>query len=84
MRKEKLSKNAVMAGMAGLVIMTVIICLTYLVQKDFEQSVVSQTQQQLLTIAKTTASSVEQFIAKHLESLNTISRNPSLQEEVYR
>ncbi|MBW2646928.1 MAG: response regulator, partial [Deltaproteobacteria bacterium] len=84
MRKEKLSKNAVMAGMAGLIIMTVILYLAYLDHKNFEQSVVSQTQQQLLTIAKSAARSLEEFVKEHSESLKTISRNPSLQEEVYR
>jgi two-component system cell cycle sensor histidine kinase/response regulator CckA len=83
MKTKRLSKNAVAASMAGLLIMCVIIYLAQLEHKNFKQIVVSQTQQQLLTIAKSTARSLEGFIEEHLDALQTITQNPAFQEEAH-
>jgi len=68
---------------AGVAIIGVIVYLAYLDHRKFEQEIVFQTQQQLLTIATTTARAIEQFIADQLGALKTISMNPLFQEKIH-
>ncbi len=84
MTMQEIPKRMVISSIAGLVVIIICISVAYLSHKRFEETIVSQTQQQLLTIAKTTAYSLEEFIAKHSEALKTIARNPFFQKEVYR
>ncbi|MBW2661366.1 MAG: hypothetical protein JRD93_05125, partial [Deltaproteobacteria bacterium] len=82
--KTKLFTNMTVAVLATLLVITVTIYPAYLFQKNFEATLVSQTQQQLLTIAKSTARSLEEFIAEYSKDLKTFARNPLFQEELYR
>lgn len=49
----------------------------------FRETVLSQTQQHLLTIAESSASRLEDYVKEHSHALKALSQNPSLQEEVY-
>ena len=77
----KSSKSLVAGAVAALATLLIAVYVSFLLQQEFENTVVSQTQDQLLTIAKSTARSLELFIADHLESLQTISNNSLFQEE---
>jgi len=83
MKTKRLSAKVAISTMAGVAVIIAIIYLAYLSQKEFEQTMVSQTQQQLLTIAKATARSLERFIAEHAEALKAVSMNPLFQKEVH-
>ncbi|MEW5801911.1 MAG: PAS domain S-box protein [bacterium] len=48
----------------------------------FQNAVVTQTQQQLLTIARTTVSGLEEFFIEYSNALKSISINPLIQEMV--
>ena len=51
--------------------------------KKYSNEHITRTQEQLLTIAKTTAKSLEGFIEEHIETLKFLSLNPLFQEAVY-
>jgi len=61
-----------------------IIFLAYLSHRNFERSVVSQTQEQLLAIAKMTAGRLEEYIDEHSKALKILLANPSVQESLYK
>ncbi len=82
--KKGLSTSTLIACVAALSVIITTIYITYLFQKNFEATLVSQTQQQLLTIAKSTAKNLEEFIAEYSKDLNLLARNPFHQEELYR
>ena len=81
--KKKLSINTLIAIPAALVAIIITVCVAYLSHTHFKQTFLSHTQQQLLTIAKSTAKSVEEFVAEYSRDLVSLSRNPSIQEELY-
>ncbi|MBW2646156.1 MAG: response regulator [Deltaproteobacteria bacterium] len=81
---QKIPRRMIISSMAGLVIIIICTAVAYLSHKQFSETIVSQTQQQLLMTAKTAAKSLEEFIAKHSEALKTIARNPLFQKELYR
>lgn len=60
-----------------------VIYLAYLSHKHYEQIVISQTQQQLLSTARATARSIEQFVKEHSRALKTFSTDPVYQEAVH-
>lgn len=62
-------------------VMIVILYLTNLANKRFEDAMVSHTQQELLTIAEATAVSIEEFIYENLDDLLLLSRYQLLQEQ---
>ncbi|MCK5322660.1 MAG: PAS domain S-box protein [Desulfobulbaceae bacterium] len=64
--------------------MILIISITYLNHKNFEKTVVSQMQTQLLIIAKTTTDRVEDYIAKHSATLKVLAINPLVREEIHK
>lgn len=70
-------------GAAGLMIIITVACLAYLSQKSIKDAMVSRTQQQLLTIAKTTARSVEDFLTMHSEPLQTIASEALADDRIY-
>ena len=76
------STKIAISTIVGSVVIIGVICLAYLSQREFRETMVSQTQQQLLTIARTTAASVGELIVTHSEALQTISRDMLLQEEM--
>ncbi len=84
MKSKKLSTSMLIACLAALSVITTTIYLSYLSQRHFETTLISQIQQQLLTIAKSTARGLEEFIAEYAKDLNLLSRNPFHQEELYR
>jgi len=79
MKEHGSSRKVLLGIIAGLAIIITIIYLSYLNQKAFERTIVSQEQHQLLTIAKTAASRLEDYMVEHLGSLKTISMNPLVQ-----
>jgi len=84
MKTKKLSRNMVLVSMAGLAVVVAVVYLAYLFHKHYKDTVVSQTQQQLLMNARSIALGIEEFIAEHSHDLKTISRNPVIQEKAYK
>ena len=83
MEINKLSIKTAIIGTAGLVILIGIIYLAYSLNKNFEKTVVSQTQQELLTVADAISTGLNEFFNKHSEMLRVISKNPLFQKRVY-
>jgi len=84
MKDRGLSRKVIIGGIAGLAVILAIVYLTYINQKAFEKTIVSQTQEQLLTIARTAASRLEDYIDEQLGSLKGISKSPIVQEKAYK
>ncbi|MFH1674614.1 MAG: cache domain-containing protein [Pseudomonadota bacterium] len=80
---QQIPKRVVISSIAALVIIIIFIYLAYLSHKQFEATIVYQTQGQLLAIARTAAKSLEEFIAGYAEALKTIAKNPHFQEELH-
>lgn len=84
MDQEKATKfsTKMMAGaFIGVTVIFVIIYLTYQLDKKFEDAIISQTQHELLTIAKTAAVSLEEYVYKHLNDLQLLSEYRLLREQ---
>ncbi|MFH1672696.1 MAG: PAS domain S-box protein [Pseudomonadota bacterium] len=84
MKKQSLSKDTILISVVSLTLMILIIILVYSRHKDFEKTVVEQTQQQLLAIAKTTANRLEDHMTRHSEALKFLATNPQFQEEIHK
>ena len=69
-------------AIACLAVIISVVYLAHLNHQNFKKTIISQTQRQLLTIAKTTAKRVEEYFSEHLHALKTISINPFVQQEV--
>jgi len=82
MKRKKLFAGMVIISVAVLILGVFAGYLGYLSHRDYEKTVVLQTQKQLLMIAKSTSRSLKEYIAEYLEALQTISRNPSVQKEL--
>ncbi|MFH1673562.1 MAG: histidine kinase dimerization/phosphoacceptor domain -containing protein [Pseudomonadota bacterium] len=82
MKTRKISNKVIIAIIAVLAIVTIFIYLSYLCHRDFEETAISQTQGQLLTIAKTTANRLEEFIDDLSRDLRVIAAEPAVQEEI--
>ncbi|RLB82714.1 MAG: hypothetical protein DRH17_04950 [Deltaproteobacteria bacterium] len=82
MKKQRLSRKVLMAGAAGLAVIAIFVYVSYLCHRNFEETVISQTQQQLLTIAKATADRLEEFADALSRELKIIAMEPALQEEI--
>ena len=83
MKTNKLSMKAAITALSGVAILIGIMYVANLSNKGFEKTVVSQTQQELLTIAKAVATSLEEFFMEHSEALTVISKNLLFQKDVY-
>lgn len=81
LKTEKLLSKTTIGLLIVTTLIATIIMLAYLVYKKFENTAISQTQQQLLIIAKTSAISLEEYIGEHLSDLQFISKNPLFQEQ---
>ena len=81
---KKKSWKTVIGAVGLLALMAAVVYMIFLDYHIFEEIVVYQTQQQLLTVAKTTAGRLEEFVTEHAETLKTISLNPALKENVYQ
>jgi PAS domain S-box-containing protein len=83
MKTNKLSIKAAITAIAGVSILIGIIYVTYLSNKNFEKTVVSQRQQELLTIATTISTNLDDLLIEHSEALSVVSKNPLFQKNVY-
>jgi PAS domain S-box-containing protein len=81
---KRLCPKVAITIIVSLTTIIVFIYVAYLSHIQFKDTMVFQTQQQLLTIARTTVRSVEEFITLHSEALQTISRDTLLREEIGR
>jgi PAS domain S-box-containing protein len=84
MNIKGLSAKKILFSIAGVAVIICVIYLAYLSHKAFENTMVFQTQQQLLTIAKSTAISIEEFITYHSDHLKAISTNPLIKDQTGR
>jgi PAS domain S-box-containing protein len=84
MKINRLSVKVAITTMAIVVSIIATIYVAGLSKTKFRETVVSQTQQHVLTIAKSTASRLEDHIKEHSEALKALSENPSFQEEMYK
>ncbi|MBW2645978.1 MAG: PAS domain S-box protein [Deltaproteobacteria bacterium] len=84
MKTRKLFWKAALSVIAGLAVAVIIVYVAYLNHRKYEKLVVSQAQQQLLMLAKTTAQRIEEFIDEHVETLKTLSLNPAVQEAIHK
>jgi len=84
MKKQSLSRNTILISIGSLALMILIIVMVYSRHRDFANTVVSQTQHQLLSVAETTANRLEEHIAKQSEALKFLAANPRFQEELHK
>ena len=84
MKSKRVSRKIVLGVIAFLVVIAMIIYLGYINHKDFENIIVSQTQQQLLMNTRSIAIGIEEFIVEHSDALSTISRNPIIQGKAHK
>ncbi len=84
MKDWGLSIKVIIGGIAGLAVILAIVYLAYMNLKAFEKTIVSQTQEQLLTIARTTAGRLEDYFDEQIGSLKSISKSPIVQEKAYK
>jgi PAS domain S-box-containing protein len=83
MKTSKLTMKVATTAIAAVATLISIIYFAYLANKDFERTVVLQTEHKLLTIANTVAKSLEEFFMEHSEALTIFSNNPLFQKDVY-
>ena len=69
-----LSAKALIITVVGAAVLATIMYLAHMSQKSFKETMVSQTQDQLFIVAKSTARSVEAYIIKQMETLHSISK----------
>lgn len=82
-KTKKPAVKMTIIAIAVAVAVMVITYLAYLLNKEFRESVISQSQQRLLTIAEATSIGLEGFIAEHARALRVVSMNPLFQERVH-
>ena len=80
---KKPSAKLILSAIACVAIVIAVIYIARLAHKDFKETTVSQTQQELLTIAQATARGLEQFIAERSRALMVLSMDPAFQKQVY-
>jgi len=78
-KPKGLSMKRAIGVMAGVAVIIAIIYLAYLSHKGFEETMVTQAQKQLLTIAKSTGISLRDFIQHVQRNLVVGSNNPEIQ-----
>lgn len=79
---ETTSKKFLIAISAILVIISIFTYLSYLCHLDFEKTMISLTEQQLLTIAKTTANRMEEFVDHLAIEAKIMAMQPELGQEI--
>lgn len=82
LKKRSFPKSVVLGSLAGAVIVAVAY-LAYLSHKQYKETVISQTQHQLLMTARSIATGIEAYVEEHLHVLKVISRNPGIQKNAY-
>ena len=83
MEKRRFYLRLIIAGACAAASVALVVGLSYLSHKSFEETTVSQAQQQLLIIARTAAERVEDFFRDHTKSLRTAASNPILQKKAF-
>jgi len=83
MKTGRLSTKMTITTIVGVASIITFIYVINLLNKAFREAIVSQTQQEMLTIVKATSTLLEEFIAEHARSLRVVSMNPLFQERVY-
>jgi PAS domain S-box-containing protein len=83
MKTSKLTMKVAITAIAAVAILISIIYFAYLTNKDFERTVVLQTEHKLLTIANAVAKNLDEFFMWHSETLAIVSNNPLFQKDVY-
>ena len=81
---KMLSAKIVISTVVFMTITIVVIYMAYLSHRGFEETIISQTQQELLTLAKSTANGLEEFFAEYSKALKVIAINPLFQERVQK
>jgi hypothetical protein len=79
---RRLKKNIALALVSILIVIGIFIYLSYLCHKDFEHAAIAQTQVQLLTIAKTTATGLEEFIETLAREARILANEPVVKKEI--
>lgn len=80
MKTSKLIMKAAITAIAAVAVLISIIYFAYLSNKNFEETVVLQTQRELLTVAKAITTSIEEFFIEYSNTLALVSSNPLLQK----
>ena len=80
---KKLSIKSAMIATACVMTLSCIIYFANLSNREFEKTVVLQTQRELLTIAKVAAEKLDEFITYYQEALQIVSNDPSIKERIY-
>jgi signal transduction histidine kinase/ActR/RegA family two-component response regulator len=83
MKTNKLSIKAVISAIASIAIIIVVIYVAYLSHKEFGETSVSQTQNQLLATVRIAAKGLDEFIVYHQEALQILSNDPLIKERIY-
>ena len=78
-KKTRQSGKGIIASIVALTAITAVVCLAYFAENTYRQKVIVQTQQQLLTTAKSISAGIEQYILEHQRNPEAISRNPAVQ-----
>lgn len=82
METKGLSNRVVIGAIAGLAGIAILLCTAYLSHREFEETLVSQTQQQLLTVAKTTANRLEEFTDHLSREVKILAKEPVVKEAI--
>jgi len=82
METKGLSNRVVIGTIAGLTAIAILLYTAYLSHREFEETLVSQTQQQLLTVAKTTANRLEEFAGHLSRELKILAKEPAIEEAI--
>ncbi|MDD5154318.1 MAG: histidine kinase dimerization/phosphoacceptor domain -containing protein [Desulfovibrionales bacterium] len=84
METKGLSNKVVIGTIAGLASIAILLYTAYLSHREFEDTLVSHTQEQLLTVAKTTAGRLEEVIGHLSKHLRVLADDSIVQEEIYK
>ncbi|HEC99631.1 MAG TPA: hypothetical protein ENN18_04545 [Proteobacteria bacterium] len=82
METKGLSKRVGIGTIAGLASIAILLYTAYLSHREFEKTLVFQTQEQLLTVAKTTAHRLEDFADGLSRELKVLAGEPTIKEEI--
>lgn len=82
METKGLSNRVVIGAIAGLAGIAILLYTAYLSHREFEETLVSQTQQQLLVVAKTTANRLEEFAGHLSRELKILAKEPAVKEAI--
>ncbi|MCJ7616431.1 MAG: PAS domain S-box protein [Desulfobacterales bacterium] len=83
MKTSKPTMKVAITAIAAVAILISIIYVAYLSNKNFERTVVLQTEKELLTISKAIATNLEEFFIDYSNALVIVSNTPSLQKEAH-